>query len=412
MMKKLLIGIFAIIALAFAGKFGLEHQYKKKLDQLIRLASPFATISYGKINIDLKGGINLSDIRVSQVGDDNEASVKNIRVFSSNREFLYKGFDILKNNEFPKVFDIAIRRLEFDARFGQTFNDQRECRYIEEPIDISKFTDPRIVSDININLESDGDNYLKANLESDTNGISTTSANIVFEKSLIETKDISANDLPLKSVVIENSYDESYATDAIEYCAQKLSLSSEEYLANVIGSDSFYKILKAVPSPELKAAIQAQISGKNSLKFSATPNDTAKNFNQLMLYKPEQIINALSLEIEEDGKKITTLLGEPSETIEQEAITSTASAAAENKEPEEYFGRRIFKFKAISKSDIKNHIGKTAKIYRKKRLIKGEILKLKGNKLQIDNKRVGGSTIMSLPLSEINKIEIKVYERP
>ena len=411
-MKKLLIGIFAIIALAFAGKLGLEYQYKKKLDQLIQLASPFATISYGKVNIDLKGGINLSDIKVSQVGDDNEASVKSIRVFSSNREFLFKGFDILKNNEFPKIFDISIRRFEFDARLGQVFNEKRECRYIEEPINLSKFTDPRIVSDININLESDGENFLKANFESDTNGISTTSAKIVFEKSLIETKNISANNIPLKSAIVENSYDESYAADAIEYCAQKLSLSPEEYLTKVIGSDSFYAFLKAVPSPELKAAMQAQISGKNSLKFSITPNETAKNFSQLMLYKPDQIIRALSLEIEEDGKKITNLLGVPTEAVEPEEITATASISNENKEPQEYFGRRIFKFKAINKSDIKNYIGKTAKIYRRKRLIKGEILKVSGNKLQIDNKRVGGSTIMSLPLSEITKIEIKVYEKP
>jgi hypothetical protein len=415
MIKKLLVIICAITLLVFAGKFGLEYQYKKKFDQFIQLAAPFATISYKNISIDMQGGVNLSNLNITQVGDDEYASIKNIRVFSSNRTFLYKGFDILKDNTLPDVFSISIDRFEADARLGQQFNDKKECLHIEEPLNISNFTDPRIVSDISINLKNDDGNFLKATLIGHTDGISTTSAKIIFDKSLIETKNVSLRNLPLKSAEIENSYDQSYATNAIQYCAKKLSLSPEQYLNTVVGSDSFYNILSVVPSPEVKTAIQTQISGKNSLKFIVTPSESAKNFEQLMLFKPEQIIRALNLKVEENGNRITTLLGTPTEVIEQnQTILSPEPLATVStlipKKTTRYLGQRKFQFKEINKADAKNHIGKIANIYRKNRLITGEILEVKKNKIKINNRRQNGSSIMSLSLFGISKIEVKIYE--
>ena len=416
-MKKILIGIFTIAVLIVAAKFGLEYQYKKKLDQLVQLAAPFVQISYDDIKIDLKGGINVANINANRTNETEKIFIQNIRVFSSNRLFLLKGFDILSNNEFPNTFAIDLNKVEFDARLGQEFNDKKECQFIEEPINLANFTRAILTNNVNLSITKEDADFLKATFRINTNGVSSTNADIVFNKSLIKTKQLSTQEIPFESATVETSFNEVYANKAIDYCAKKLEISSQEFLTNVIGSDSFYSALKLVPSPRLKRAYQGYVAGKSNLSLTINPSPSTRNLSQLSLFTPEQIINKLNLEIEENGEKITSLIGEPSPTShdtkeiipDQEASNASGSTA---KTPKKHYGKLRFSFEEVNNSELRNHIGRTARIYRKKRLIEGEILSVKGNIIQINNKRFGGSTLMSFPLAEISEVKVKIFKKP
>ena len=258
-MKKLFIGILVIIALAFAGKFGLEYQYKKKLDTLIQQASLFVNINYEKLFFDLKGNLNITNITFKNNSNNLDVSLDKLQVYSSDKSLFVKGFDSLKNGEFPETFKLAFNRLSFDTDATLQIDTAKECRYIDQSIEIGNFTDSRISTDLIMSFEKTGKDFFKTELQAFTEGVSELSAEFVLDKSLLNSP-LSAGpgkDLPFKNIQITNSYNQSYADQALEYCAKKLNISKEAYLNDIIGGNQYYKALKLTPSEELKSAIKA-----------------------------------------------------------------------------------------------------------------------------------------------------------
>ncbi len=422
-MKKVVFALLGIVALMVAGKFGLEHQYKKKLDQVIAQGQFFYDASYDKLFIDLEGGINVTNFKIrDKTGKIFDGSIDKFRLFTSDRMLLIKGFDSIKDGQFPDVFEVTVNNLSFDTSLTQEINAARECRYIEEPLPLQNFTDENVSIDFKLNFLTEGKDVFKVKWDSITRGITSLSTEFTLDKTLLKSP-LSAGagkDLPIKSLKATNEFNPVYTEAALNYCAKKLNMTVDNYVDTVIGSDNYYKGLKFIPSDELKAAIQAHFSGKNAMSISAKPNATARNVNQLKLFRPEQIIKALNLVVKENGQTITSIINPnksldtvaKEEKINEQPASPTVQANSKAKAPEQaFYGRRTFSYKPIPKSDLKKFINTSIKVYRKKRLIKGELLEVSNTKIKIDNNSYGGSSIMNLPLNEIDKVEAKFFKQ-
>jgi len=423
-MKKLLLIPIAIIAILIVGKFGLEYRYKQKLDEGLAKSAGFVDASYDKLFIDLQGGVNIKNFRFSdRTGQFMSGSFENMRLFSSDRTMLIKGFDSIQDGELPKILEMKFDGLLVDLSKIQQVNEARECRYIEEPTSLDSKLLATKPTNFSIRAENVDQNLFKMVFFSATPSVSRMNGEFIMEKAIAKSPLAAAtnkNKLPLKSLQISNKFDPSYTDKYIAYCAEKLNISADDYVNNIIGGDKFYSALKFAPTNELKNAVKRHYTGENELTIKSKPKSTVKNLNQLSLFKPKQIISALNLVVIEDDKPLNELVKSEAqvklenlakEAAKKDAAPSETEATVQARKPKpKFYGKRKFSFEVINKNEARNYIGKDVKIYRKKRLIKGILLSATRSSVKVKSSKHGGSTTMDLNLNEISKFEVKQFK--
>ena len=429
---KTLLAIPLIIAIIIVGgKFFLEYQYKKKLDALIQQASLFVNARYDKVFIDMQGAINVSNINIAdKFGNNLRLQVDNLRLFSSDRTMLVKGFEGIQQGQIPEVLEVSAKNIKFDTALLQTIDPVRECRYIEEPLDYKKFINSDFTSNFVINLTSESANEFSMSSDVFVHGISDTSVDLTFEKSLLNSNvtSVMTQEVPLRSFRFKNENNPVYSQKFIEYCANKLNLSKEQYVTDIIGGNEYYKALKLNPSFELKEALIKHFSGEGSLTIYGKPSSTARqDLQRLHLFSPDQIIQLLNLKVLSNGQEITNLIDDsPVDSL----ITEQLNDADETQVPQETtpvaevpnadsiapakrpsFSRKSFTYETVNNNELSNYIYKKVKVYRRGRVLEGELLEANANSIRINNKSFGGSTIMNLSFDEITKVEVKFFKQ-
>lgn len=124
---KLKTGIFALLVLSLAvyggTKYYVHAKVKNKLGELVRIASPFAEIRYGKISSDLRGKLQIDDIGV-KASEGVVLQIGGIELEGPGPGFLWDLSNGFKNSEPPaklvlKLTDVSIPADQsFNGSFG------------------------------------------------------------------------------------------------------------------------------------------------------------------------------------------------------------------------------------------------------------------------------------------------------
>ena len=407
-MRNLFAALAVLAVLLLAGKFMLENKYKKELNRLAFMSSSFALVEFRKVEITFDGAIVVSGIRIEPRLTTDKFSIEKIRLFSSDRTFLFKGGDVFADGEFPDLFSMDVIGFEYDPSFGAEINPKRECRYIEEPVDYQRIGIDRARDNLlmSLNLEDISNGIFS--ISSDSTDIYTLEMEIKFDASDLNPVGIMQRDtLPILEISMESSFYESFADNLIEYCAKKLKISEEDYINKVIGSDSFMKFLGVRLSAEAKKALQDYMTGEADLGLVSQPSQSLKSINNLKLYKPKDIVSLLNLSVSSNGENIEKLLeivNTPTEADGQVQAGVSNEILDEEELEKEPAGKS---YKAIELKDVGQYVGQDIRIFRKgKSKVEGLFKSYLGGKVAVEAIGIRGYMTFNIHLSDIEKMEV------
>lgn len=433
-MFKILVKFVVVLALLIVGlKFGLEYYYKQKLDEAIQAARVVAKIRYGSLNIGFDGSVNVSRIEVRPNQINQAITAKNVRLFSSDRLFLFKGLKIFANGNLPDNFDVNIDDLSHDASFGQTSASKKGCLSFTGEIDISSFVDGDLVSDVDILLDASSKSEAKISVNVDAQDVYSINSFFSFdgfafsdgEPALVLQKMMAEGDLPIKTLRFDAKYAPNFANKLLSYCADSLGLEPQQYLSEVVNSDEYYQRLDFVPSTELKQAVQLFSEGKAELSLRATPSKSGRNFRRLAAYQPEDMAKFLNLTVlvddqelselflvnEADKKNVVLSKGAGNSSINKTAALNNKQnqKRAVQKRTSTSQGVTVRKkevYRKVRLIDAKRYIGRDVRVERRGRLLEGNLLSWGDRKVVLERYRFGGRTEMPLNVDEIVGLEV------
>ena len=436
-MKKLVFFIVIGAGLLFAGKLLLEYQYRQKLDDGIQLAQLYAGIRYEKLYIDFDGSINLKNITVRRNNDNAKMKVGHVRLFSSNRLFLLKGFEVFANGNLPDSFQVNVRAFEYDDIFVPQLGGTPNCSYFPTGImagQTSPFTNGNR-GDFNMVLNGVNDQDVRISYDFDMLGAYSMNSSATFDSTAFSDLNSPAalqtvaakGEVPINRINFSMKLDSQFANEFLSYCSEKLGLSVEDYQATIMDTDQYYRRLDLVPSVQLKQAMQRFFVGESELNFQSNPSQLGKNFRQLSVYQPKEIARFLNLKLSVDGEEVPELFSnqglsdviEPSSDIEassnnavknnaksKRVAAARASSGKRESELQRIKNAKKDKYRKVRLDDAKRYIGYNVRVERRGRLLEGRLLSWGKDKVILERRRFGGKTEMPLNVYEIIGLEI------
>src|SRR5690606_11565967 len=116
-MRKLLIGIVAIVVLAVLGaKLYIWHKTTALADQLIMLIGPFASISYDGSTSNLWfGRTGLTDISIRPAGIDAVVKIGELSLEAGSLQGLFNIAGTLGDNRLPDALHLNLAHVQLDV---------------------------------------------------------------------------------------------------------------------------------------------------------------------------------------------------------------------------------------------------------------------------------------------------------
>ncbi len=417
-------GLVVVAAVLMATKFYLEAQYKEELDKLAALVRPFATLEYNKVAIEFDGGIAISGVRLYPTTVDASFTAKKIKFFSSDRMFLVKGHRIFENGKMPDILSMTVEDLDTDPSFGQEVNPREECRFIHAAVDFSSLGIDSVVSDFKLKANFSDRFNSSIDVVVDSEEMSYISSRVEFDASQLDQYSLQGQSLPINKISVKSQLDPIYASDVIADCAEKLNMSADEYVSNVVGAPDYLRVLGVDLGESVRQALQKYTRGQAELEVVSLPSNQLKSLSNLQVYKPSDIVSLLHLSIALDGQD----LGDISEMTMQLPSKELADAAkpVEDTAPESVLSNDIDdrpavadptrknnaaatkkSYQAVRLSDAKRYIGYRVRVSRKgKPSLKGRLKSYSVSKLKVQKNGYGGSVVLPVFLSNVSKIEV------
>lgn len=409
-MKKIFALLLLIPVVLFVGKIVLENKYKKELDKLVFMASPYARVDYRDLDITFDGAIAISGIRVEVLESADTFQLDEIKLFSSDRMLLIKGAEVFADGTFPEMLRLDIKGFVYDPSWGVKVKPKRECRYIEEQVDYSKLgiAEARDNWVMYVDFADKANSVYRVSVDSDD--MYSMDFQLKFDASQLSVNSmIQQETLPINEISIDTRIDENFAASYIDYCARKLGMSEKDYVANVIGSDEYMKILGVRLTDEAKQALQASVRGGVEAGLVAYPSSTLKSVESLKLYKPKDIVRMLNLSFAVDGEPVSALVkaneDEPSVQAQEEQASVKGDRKQEDNEGVQE--QKVKSFKQIDLNDISKYVGQDVRVYRKgKSMIEGLFISFRGNKMQVEAIGIRGYMTLPIDIRGIEKVEV------
>lgn len=430
-----------VLLLVYGGLKGLVYyKFKSAVDTASANMRIFATLRYNNISSSLlDNSVTIHKVTILPAGFEDSINIDAITLQTQSLGYLISGMNPGRKGEFPEHMNVTMSGLKVDL-YGSMIDKLEQAlsqlnsavqgtiptacgnklylgptEYRELGYDILdsslRFAYDFSAEGINIAMDWSTKDMASASLEMKMSGPSRASSMA-----------IRSNPPQLEELSITYS-DLSYTQRSNEYCTRQGDYKSvEEYIAAASNqNDAAYALQWGfVPGPGIKQAYKDFLSNPDSIRISLRP---PKGFNQstLGLYKPEDLVSALNLEVIVNNKPVTDLSFSftPSDTASAETVVSIQDrlqnfkALLEQKEiqpivkPSPKIKGPTPRFHRVTIGQLKPLIGKQCRVYTRNNPVRRGILSAVTDKtINVTQQVHRGEFTMNIEKNTVDKIEV------
>lgn len=439
--KKLLV-LLVLLPLAVYGgiKFYVHRTVKNGLEQLTQAAAPFVSIRYGKIDSSLTGSITVRDVQFQPTGLTDIIPVDEIEIRLSGPGALLTARNRIEAGENPEVERVTLRGLSLDLRSSMmssldaligtmvdsgNFPREQHCgdiRYFG-PRAYRRLGYESLVMDIAVSEQREPFlNRLTLNIDWRTRDMAQLETSVVLTGIPGNLKKAKAGELDPQVASFKAVYrDLSYTERVKKLCAEAGGISVEEYVRLITEDDAALAASwGAIPGPGLRDAYRRFIEKPGEVRVEAKPADGLDPRN-LALYKPQDLISMLNLNLQVNGEPVTDLsirsasnapAGAAPEPGQQagvdaptagspDAVTPPAAPAVAQPQKPPQPG-----YREVSFDELPQHIGRKLRLHAPDRVHEGILVELDQKSVTIARQyRGSGSMTYKVPRNGIRKAE-------
>lgn len=405
-MKNLIFIFILLTGLAFGGKFYVEQQYKKELDKLINQVRPFVELSYRSINVWFDGSISINELSARNPNGPGSATIKKITGITSDRLMPIRGKSILKSSQIPDWFKLDIKQLAIDTVLIEP-PVADECSSFQTAFIYSEIGIDELFSTMSVSFDLTNQNNSKATVLYQDQ---VSESDLTFNFSVNQAQSaVLQNKLPIENVQINSSLDPEFAAQFNEYCANKLEMSVDQYLSEVVASPKFsFDSFGYNFGDQISKALVSLMEGGRNISVSSTPTNQIKNLQSISTLNRKDIVKGLRLNVKLDGTPVLVQT-ETDNNFEPRNKPQSDSDASDTNSAEVVVEKpRRRTYVADSASNIPNLINQRVKIWRKgdKARVDGRIDQYSDNIAFIEIRKFGGKAIYKIDVSDIQKIQV------
>lgn len=395
-MNKLILLLFISAGVIFGGKLYTENRYKEELDKALNFARPYADISYKDLNIGFDGSISIHDIEFRNPKGPGSFTIKETKAISSDRFAPFKT-DLFKSGTPPEWVKISLNRVVIDSVLIEP-EVKNECTSFDTAFIYSEIGIKQIFSNASISLDFRDLNNAEANIYYEDQ---TSTLDLTFIYSIYKSQQFSTNyeTLPIERIQLNSYLDPEFASEFIDYCANKLGVSNEKYLSDVIGAPKYsYDSFGYNFGEDISEALVSYIKGGRNISINSTPSETLKKIQLSSQLSSQEIVRQLNLKVKLDGESVL---------VKSNTNNSFDKIDPKSNEPLVIRSKRL-KYYPDSVSNIPKLIHQKVKVWRKgnKARIEGRIKDYSNGIAFIEIRKHGGNATYEIKLQDINKIEV------
>ena len=403
-MKSLFFLLILVAAVAIGGKFYVENEYKKELDKTLNSIRPVADINYRDLKIWFDGSITLTGFSYLNPEGIGSVNINEIKVVTDDKLMPLRGKSLFKsNNQLPKWLKLEIDRVAIDSILAEPPVED-ECTSFWTSFIYSEIGIDKIFSNTSVSFDFNDINNARAEVSFDDQ-VSRSYMTINF--SVNEARSASATQtIPIDSIDMSMSLDAQYASQFNDYCANKLEITTDQYLNEVVASPRYsFDTFGYNLGEQTSKALALFMTGDKNLSISSRPADQLKKPQSFNALSRENIIRGLRLKVKLDNQNVLVRTDTENDFISRKALKAEEEGADE-KETEIQKPRRR-QFVDVSTSRISSAIDQRVKIWREgeKTRIDGVIKSISNNIAFIEIRKFGGIATYEIPVNEIRKIQ-------
>ena len=416
-------------AVIYAGLKGyIYFKMKENLDELSRMAAPFATMTYGDIGSDLLGKLTVGDVRVTPVGTTLSFKVDEIEIEGPDTEFLLAlssgfkdmdeppryGFIKFKRAELPSGDEVMSQMNQLSGLTVEKAKEimPEECSLggIFQHVGMDKIGFNKMLADFSLGYKMDqqsGEMELLTDYSVD--GLEAFEM-VMMLKDMPKLGSVMMGSMPSIGRM-EASYraEPAYMKGMVNYCSKQAGLSGQEYIQSMFEQpDAYYvKNLGFIPGDGIKQAMRLLLTNAGEMRFSAYPS-TEINAQMLSAYKPQDLISLLGMQMSVNGNMISnmsfTVPDDPAAYFDELETGGSGEMTGQEQriklKPKRYIRTEL--------SQLKNYLGEDIRITMKEdgRIKEGILDRIADDVVSVQQRIYGGKFTSHVQLSAIKKAEV------
>ncbi len=415
----------------------LWYEVKTGADDVVKMASPFAKISYGSVHVSLLGDeIGLDNVLITPAINQDEFRIEKLRLNAPNMLYFISANKNLEKGDFPEKFGMQISRLHLNIN-SESFSMLEQMSKQGETTeaggmqilfdldafgcgDIKTFTlnDYRkmgmgdIVIDVDANSEYDQErNTALVSVKAGAEGLNRIEFRAELKNGLNMGSAVAGSDIPKMTL---SMHDTGYYKLRNAYCADLNDSDGEAYVDRHIQVLS--EKLNAKFQDEVVAAYKRFMLAGGGVDIRINPSPAAKP-GGLQFYAFEDIVKMLGLDIAINGKTIkfnevkwtgsrpqATVSGRaeskksPPQTAQRPTVKRTAKLAPSNS---------ALVYKEIRTADAGKHIDSMVEVSTLDgKVRRGLLEKVSDNRIYLVIKLSAGTLSYPVELQAISKLRV------
>ncbi len=444
-LKTVLLGSIILAGVLFGGAKGYIHYHvSSELDKIISMAKPFAEIRYQGISSSFEGRIAVENIRIYPYASHDEITIESAQIYGDGLIFLYQlmmdGFQNRPPEKFglsvtgfsiPLAGDLAVNYSSMLAgvKRASGVTDSDGCGLMTglSPDLLGSLGFYAIIMDTTLDVDFDqAAGRAEMQIGFDMRDVEYSQITVlmtnVSEPSAIM---IGMQQPQLSEFSVIYQIDPEFVAKSQKQCADARGLTVDAFIESMLEMDEkqLAQQLGFVPGSGLLAAIKRFIKSPNEVSFSIHPPQ-AIDPASLSLYKPEELLTMLNLELSVNGEPVTDLSFSRLEQTTGDVAASEAGLASSLPGAVALFSPTTQPTRKLRKPapsrryvptpivQLHNYIDRDVRVYinQEGAVRRGALMSVAKDEIIIKQRLSGGDMTTAVLLPQILKVE--VYRRP
>ncbi len=401
----------------------LYYRVQTDLKRVSDMAAPFAEISYDGIETSLKGQVAVTGLRVIPAGAPLDIGVDRIELSGQGIEFLLgviTGFDPQKP---PEQLQLSLQRLraplgdEYQGGWslGERGKKPPRCSLggLLSQRHLQELGYQQLVADLRIRYRlTPASGELSMNMDMVQYGVS--SLGMEAQMSGVRNPAMLALGVPpsLKSTRLTFRMDKDYLERAVGFCAEQEGETKAAYVERLFAQqDNYFAAnLGFVPGSGIRHALRQMLAEGAQIELEANPN-AELNPAVMSVYKPQQLVDLLGLELYVDQQLITDLsfsLPRQSDISLGQMLSNRSQGNAEVTEAAPRKKRSPARFIDTPLESLSRHQGRDVRVHTSDREEPqiGILAAVGDGQLDLEQRVYGGKMTIYIPLQRVQRVEV------
>ena len=433
--------IISALALTAGIKGYVHHQFKTNIDNTLSGLRALADIRYSDISTSvLSGTIKLENVRVSNSFIPGTLNLGDITFETPGFSYMLSGPKSFENEKFdvPEKFGIAIKNFNIDLnseiaewldkivnRIQPIYATERKIcggKSIYSPSDYKEMGYSRLNANIHMAYDINKKNITTAIMTVQIKNMGKLNLKIVLSNlSNITAINKELGGIPKLSNIEITYHDDSYFPHILKYCSDLDKTTKEEFINAEIkqSNEYFYMLWGFAPGYSLRDAYKDFLLKPDNLLVTMRPSEGFSIYNMSHMTTNE-IMDGLNVQLKVNGLLVTDV-GFTKPPVKfysdfKRKINNSLNfnsllngGPIETEKPvvvQKPVKKRVAGYHVISLNEAPQHITDFVIITTKQGSIrKGQLMRITKTNLYVQKKVSGGKFTMTVPRSEVKKIE-------